>query len=152
MADDIITISAGAGAPDIAPGVYDVTLGAVSGVRTIYPQSGPNAGGEVQIRDWTFVLEDGTEVSGSASTASGPRSKTYAWVTALLGGQAPAPGAVVRLADLVGRGAIATIAAEPGGWPRITTLSARPQRRQAAAPPAPAARPAAPAGDDPLPF
>ena len=86
MTDDIITISAGAPASDLTPGVYKVTLTDISEPRTIFPQSGPNAGKEVQLRDWTFALEDGTEVSGSASTASGPKSKTFAWLTALLGG------------------------------------------------------------------
>jgi hypothetical protein len=86
MTDDIITISAGAPASDLTPGVYEVTLTDISEPRTIFPQSGPNAGKEVQLRDWTFALEDGTEVTGSASTASGPKSKTFAWLTALLGG------------------------------------------------------------------
>ena len=60
MTDDIITISAGAPASDLTPGVYEVTLVDISEPRTIYPQSGPNAGKEVQLRDWTFALEDGT--------------------------------------------------------------------------------------------
>ena len=67
MTDDIITISAGAPPSDLTPGVYEVTLTDISEPRTIYPQSGPNAGKEVQLRDWTFALEDGTEVTGSAS-------------------------------------------------------------------------------------
>ena len=92
MTDDIITISAGAPPTDLTPGVYEVTLTDISEPRTIYPQTGPNAGKEVQLRDWTFALEDGTEVTGSASTSSGPKSKTYAWLTALLGGTPPAVG------------------------------------------------------------
>ena len=92
MTDDIITISAGAPASDLTPGVYEVTLLDISEPRTIYPQTGPNAGKEVQLRDWTFALEDGTEVTGSACTASGPKSKTFAWLTALLGGTPPAVG------------------------------------------------------------
>ena len=92
MTDDIITISAGAPPTDLTPGVYEVTLTDISEPRTIYPQTGINAGKEVQLRDWTFALEDGTEVTGSASTSSGPKSKTYAWLTALLGGTPPAVG------------------------------------------------------------
>ena len=98
MTDDIITISAGAPATDLTPGVYEVTLLDISEPRTIYPQTGPNAGKEVQLRDWTFALEDGTEVTGSASTASGPKSKTYAWLTALLGGTPPAVGIEAEMA------------------------------------------------------
>ena len=109
MTDDIITISAGAPASDLTPGVYEVTLADISEPRTIYPQTGPNAGKEVQLRDWTFALEDGTEVTGSASTASGPKSKTYAWLTALLGGTPPAVGQSYPKSQLLGREALATI-------------------------------------------
>ena len=64
MTDDIITISAGAPPSDLTPGVYEVTLTDISEPRTIFPQTGPNAGKEVQLRDWTFALEDGSEVTG----------------------------------------------------------------------------------------
>src|SRR5574340_151354 len=82
----IITISPGAPAIDLTPGVYEVTVTAISEIRTIVPQAGPNIGKEVELRDWTFALEDGTEINASASTRSGPKSKQFAWVTALLGG------------------------------------------------------------------
>lgn len=162
MSDDIITISAGAPASDLTPGVYEVTLTDISEPRTIYPQTGPNAGKEVQLRDWTFALEDGAEVTDSASTSSGPKSKTYAWLTALLGGTPPAVGQSYPKSQLLGREALATIAIDEGGWAKIANLSARPKAR-AAAPAAaqPVAAPAAPArpvvaqpvaADDQLPF
>jgi hypothetical protein len=144
MTDDIITISAGAPASDITAGVYEVTLTDISEPRTIYPQTGVNAGKEVQLRDWTFALEDGTEVTDSASTASGPKSKTFAWLTALLGGTPPAVGASYPKSQLIGREALATIAIDEGGWPKIANLSARPKARTvqpvAAAPAAAPAR------------
>ena len=84
MTDDI-TITAGAPQIDIDPGTYEVTLIDISEPRTIFPQTGPNSGKEVTLRDWTFALEDGTEIRGSASTAAGPKSKTFSWMTALLG-------------------------------------------------------------------
>ncbi len=171
MTDDTITISAGAPASDLTPGVYEVALVDISEPRTIYPQSGPNAGKEVQLRDWTFALEDGTEVTGSASVASGPKSKTYAWLTALLGGTPPTVGTSYPKSQLVGREALATIAIDEGGWAKIANLSARPRARAPQAPvapaavPAPAAAPAVPvrrpvaqpvaqpvAADDSLPF
>ena len=133
MADDTITISAGAPASDLTPGVYEVTLVDISEPRTIYPQTGVNAGKEVQLRDWTFALEDGTEVTDSASTASGPKSKTYAWLTALLGGTPPAVGQSYPKSQLLGREALATIAIDEGGWPKIANLSARPRARAAPA-------------------
>lgn len=163
---DTITISSGAQV-DIEPGVYEVTLIAISEPRTIFPQSGPNAGKEVNLRDWEFALEDDTVIRGGASTASGPKSKTYAWLTALLGGTPPAVGQSYPKDQLIGRMALATIAIDESGWPRIANLSALPKAR-ATAPVAPepvveapvavaaapvrraAARPVA--GDDALPF
>ena len=126
MTDDIITITAGAPQSDIAPGVYVVTLTEISEPRIINPQSGPNAGKEVTLRDWTFALEDGSEVRGSASTASGPKSKTFAWLTALLGGTPPAIGQSYPRSQLLGRMALATISVDEGGWPKIANLSALP--------------------------
>ncbi len=129
MAEDMITISAGAAPSDIEPGVYEVTLVEISEPRTIFPQSGPNAGKEVQLRDWTFALEDGSTVTGSASTASGPKSKTFAWLTALLGGTPPVVGQAYPRSQLIGREALATIAVDDGGWPKIANLSARPKTK-----------------------
>jgi hypothetical protein len=153
MTDDTsITITAGAPATDLTPGVYQVTLVEISEPRTIYPQTGPNAGKEVQLRDWVFALEDGTEVTGSASTASGPKSKTYAWLTALLGGTPPTVGQSYPKSQLLGREALATITIDDGGWAKITNLSARPKARATAAeePGVAAAQPAV--ADDQLPF
>jgi hypothetical protein len=159
MTDDIITISAGAPASDITPGVYEVTLTDISEPRTIYPQTGANAGKEVQLRDWTFALEDGREVTDSASTSSGPKSKTYAWLTALLGGTPPTVGQSYPKSQLVGREALATIAIDEGGWAKIANLSARPRARAAgpvavAAPVTAPAQPvvAQPVAADDLPF
>ena len=144
MTDDI-TITPGSPQLDIAPGVYEVTLTEISETRTIFPQTGPNAGKEVTLRDWTFALEDGTEIRGSASTASGPKSKTFAWLTALLGGTPPQVGQSYPRSQLVGREALATISVDDGGWPKITQLSARPRARLAPAPVvAPVATPVAP--------
>lgn len=160
MTEDIITISAGAPASNLTAGVYEVTLTDISEPRTIFPQTGVNAGKEVQLRDWTFALEDGTEITGSASIASGPKSKTFAWLTALLGGTPPQVGASYPRSQLLGREALATITIDESGWPRIANLSARPKVRAASvaparvapAPVAPAAPAAAPVAPDELPF
>ena len=109
----------------------------ISEPRTIYPQTGPNAGKEVQLRDWTFALEDGNEVTGSASTASGPKSKTYAWLTALLGGTPPAVGQSYPKSQLLGREALATITIDEGGWAKIDNLSRCPGAPAAAPVPPP---------------
>ncbi len=157
MSDDMITITAGAQS-DVEPGVYEVTLVEISEPRTIYPQTGPNAGKEVTLRDWTFALDDGSAtVTGSASTASGPKSKTYAWITALLG-HAPEIGKTYPRSQLVGRGALATITVDEAGWARIANLSGLPKARAAKPEPeAPArraqvAQPVAAATGDDVPF
>lgn len=152
---DLITVSAGAAPSDVEPGVYEVTLVEISEPRTIFPQTGVNAGKEVTLRDWTFALEDGTTVVGSASTASGPKSKTFAWLTALLGGTPPVVGQPYPRSQLLGRAALATITVEESGWARITNLSALPKsmRAQPAAPTRrPQAQPVAAAAGDDLPF
>jgi hypothetical protein len=143
MTDDI-TITAGAQI-DIEPGTYEVTLTDISEPRTIFPKQGPNANKEVTLRDWTFALEDGTEIQGSASVASGPKSKTYAWMTALLGGTPPVVGQSYPRTQLIGREALATISIDDGGWPRIANLSARPKARTVnpVAAPRPVAQPVA---------
>lgn len=146
---DNITITAGAPQADIEPGVYEVTLTEISEPRTIFPQTGVNTGKEVTLRDWTFSLEDGTEIRGSASTASGPKSKTFAWLTALLGGTPPQIGQSYPRSQLVGREALATITIDEGGWAKIANLSARPKAR-AAAPVAPAPVVAAPVAVAPV--
>ena len=131
MTEDAITITKGAQS-DIEPGVYEVTLVEISEPRTIFPQTGPNAGKEVTLRDWTFALDDGSgTVTGSASTASGPKSKTYAWLTALLGGTPPEVGKTYPRSQLIGRGALVTVSVDEAGWPRIANLSALPKSRAA---------------------
>ena len=166
MTDDLITITAGAPQSDVVPGVYVVTLTDISEPRIINPQTGPNAGKEVSLRDWTFALEDGSEVRGSASTASGPKSKTFAWLTALLGGQPPVVGQSYPRSQLVGRMALATISVDEGGWPKIANLSALPASMATSTPPAgpvvapapkrpvarPVAQPVAVAAGEDLPF
>ena len=134
-----ITITAGAPALDIEPGAYEATLTAISEPRTILPASGPNAGQEVEILDWTFVLDGDEEIRGTTSLSSGPKSKLFAWMTALLGGKAPAIGAELSWTDdghvtlggeqLDGRMVNSTIAIAENGWPKITALSAIPAKR-----------------------
>lgn len=140
-----ITVKAGAPATDIEPGAYEVTLTGIEGPRTIFPQTGPNAGKEVEVLDWTFSTDEGAEVQGTTSLASGPKSKLYAWLTALLG-QAPAVGTTFEPGQLVGRTAIATIEVQESGWPKIANLSAMPRRKGAKA------APTAQADGDDLPF
>lgn len=121
-----------AGGPDIADGVYPVVLVKIEGPKTVTAQRGPNAGKDIDLFDWTFAVdavgtpEDGTEIEASTSTASGPKSKMFAWLTALLGGKAPAVGTKFEVGDLLGRSALATIRKDDNGWPRLENLGAMP--------------------------
>lgn len=125
-------VTVNAGGPDIPDGVYLVQLIKISDPKTVTAQRGPKAGEEVDLIDWTFQITqpgDGVheqELEASTSTASGPRSKMYAWLTALFGGVAPVVGASFKKSDLVGRYALATTRKDDTGWPRIENLGAAP--------------------------
>jgi hypothetical protein len=119
-----------AGGPDIPDGVYPVILTNIIGPKTVTAQRGPNAGQDIELFDWAFAIESGpyenTLISVSTSMASGPRSKMYAFLTALFNGKPPVIGTKFEKADLVGRSALATITKDDQGWLRITNLGALP--------------------------
>lgn len=145
----LITVSQGGPPPDkdIADGVYQVYLQKLEGPKTIIPKFGENAGKEVSIFEWLFVIEgsdyDNRDIQANSSTASGPRSKMYSWLTALLGGKPPAVGAGFEAKDLVGLRALATVSHGESGWPKLENLGAIPASLRPA-PAAPAATVAAP--------
>jgi len=123
------------GGPDIADGVYTVVLTAIDGPKSITPQRGPNAGQTVTIFDWTFEILDGdyggSTLRGTTSAASGPRSKMYAWLTALLGGTPPQEGRVLEEDELLGQVCLATVQRDDSGWPRIEQLAGLPAHMRA---------------------
>lgn len=148
-----INVSAGQNVPEgWADGVYPVILSEISDPKTVTAQRGPKAGQEIELLDWTFVIESGrfenTIVEASTSTASGPRSKMYGFLTALFGGVAPPIGTSLEKGDIVGRSALATIQLDDG-WLRIQNLSALPAA--GASQPAAAAPEAVPAAPEPAP-
>lgn len=128
--DAFITVNAGG--PEIPDGVYLVQLTKISDPRTVTAQQGPRQGEEVDLIDWTFTIDQpGSDlhdqvIDASTSTASGPRSKMYAWLTALLGGVAPVVNTSFRKSDLIGRYALATTRKSESGWPKIENLGAAP--------------------------
>lgn len=151
--DTFITVNAGG--PDIPDGVYLVQLVKIGDPRTVTAQQGPKTGEDVDLIDWFFMIDQpGTalhdvELDAATSTASGPRSKMYAWLTALLGGVAPQIGAGFKKSDLIGRYALATTRKNEAGWPKIENLGAAPAAllgaRIAQATGTPVQAPAAPA-------
>lgn len=145
-----------AGGVEIADGVYPVILTAITGPKLVTAQQGPNAGKEIELFDWTYAIdapgtpEHDTEITASTSTASGPKSKMFSWLTALLGGKPPAVGTKFEVTDLVGRAALATIRTGESGWPKLENLGAMPAamlgQRVAAATGAPSPDPRTVAG------
>jgi hypothetical protein len=115
--------------------VYTVVLTAIDGPKSITPQRGPNAGTTVVIFDWTFEILDGdyggSTLRGTTSAASGPRSKMYAWLTALLGGTPPQEGRVLQEDELLGQVCLATVLRDDSGWPRIEQLAGLPAHMRA---------------------
>lgn len=125
-------ITVNPGGPDIPDGVYLVQLTKISDPRTVTAQQGKFAGQDVDLIDWTFQIDQpgsplhDQELEASTSTKSGPRSRMYAWLTALLGGVAPQVGTGFKKSDLIGRFALATTRKDDNGWPRIENLGAAP--------------------------
>lgn len=148
--------------PDIPDGVYPVTLVDIKGPKTVTAQRGPKAGQDIALLDWEFAVEqigphDGVVITASTSTASGPRSKMYSFLTALFNGVAPAIGTGFEKDQLCGRRALATVKKDEAGWLRIENLGAMPASMisqrvaqatgapvKAEGAPAPAAAPTAP--------
>jgi len=129
MTDSFIEVVAGG--VDIEDGTYAVILSAIDGPKTIHPKSGPNAGEEVQIIDWIFNVDEpgedsGTEVRATSSTASGPMSKMFDFLTALRDGKPPAIGARIEKSNLIGRRALAKVGHNANGWARVESLTALP--------------------------
>jgi hypothetical protein len=145
-------ITVNASGPDIPDGVYPVVLADIVGPRTVTAQRGPKAGQDIDLYDWLFHVDqpgtkyDQQEISVSSSTASGPRSKMYAFLTALFGGVAPPVGSSFEKDQIIGRHALATLQKDEEGWLRIVNLGALPTNwGGAGTPAAQQAAPAAPA-------
>ncbi len=125
----LITVTQGAreGAFKGEDGVHAATLVAIEG-----PRSGVNkqTGEAYEAMDWVFAVDDAPDdaslVWASTSVASGPRSKMYGFLTALLGGKAPAVGQGFEAEDLVGRMALLTIRRDEEGWTRVETEPVKP--------------------------
>jgi hypothetical protein len=109
----------------VTPGTYPATCVSVEAV-TLDTADGPR-----DLLRWTFLVavsDDApeAEVDALSSRNTSPRSKPYAWVSALLGG-APEPGQRVRLADLAGRRCLVSIENDENGYPKVAGLVAPPR-------------------------
>lgn len=125
-------ITVGAGAQDIEPGTYPVTVTnvvqkTISGVISEYNPSGADQ----QVFEWSFNIDtdddEEIEVQGLTSTMTGPKSKLARFLAALLGPDALQPGAEFDLPDLVGKSALAKVGLNKNGYPRVEDLMAKPK-------------------------
>jgi len=127
-------ITIGGDAEDIPEGLYPGILDTIE-VR-------PGVQFEGDFRIWTVKLDNGSTVSGTSSTATGSRSKSYRWIKALLG-TTPTAGKSVKLSGLP---CTARVEHDAEGWPRLTDIL---PPSQSSAPPA---SDPSQAGGDTLPF
>ena len=116
---------------DVEDGVWPVILVELKDPRTIFTQRNPAPEG-VDVITWVFAIDDDagdrTVETISNAESSGPKSKTWGYLAALLG-RPPKEDEPFEKQDLVGRGALATIVHNEGGYPRITQLTAKPKQR-----------------------
>lgn len=81
-------------------------------------------GGRTYLRwRFTLALPDGSEskVSGITSTNSGPKSRAFGWITALLG-RTPRPGEVIDTETLIGRAATVEVGPDGNGYSTVLEL------------------------------
>lgn len=102
---------------DIAPGTYKAQL-----ERTEIKAGGSFGDGKFRVWHWLAdVNGEATPISDSTSLNTGPQSKAYARLTALLG---RAPVAGEKLEDPTGKTVLLTIGKKDNGFPRIDAVGA----------------------------
>lgn len=117
----------------VEPGTYEATL---IGLEDFQYDDGE---GNKTLRRWTFGLENEIDpegkpvtIDGVSSTATGPKSKAFGWLTALLN-RAPVTGETFTPSMLVGRGCMVTIELNAEGYSKVAAVVPQPRRRPAAA-------------------
>jgi hypothetical protein len=121
----LIKTSSGMPAIDIEPGTYPATL---VGVKQITIQVD---GDDKTMFEWTFDLGEGLELSGLTSLFTGPKSKTWKFLVALLGAENVKVDQDFDPADLIGKSALVTVEPNRNGYPRVTEVVAPPRTRRA---------------------
>ena len=107
----------------IDPGTYRGIVLSVEPAR-IETDEGPK-----DLLRWTFAVDvdgHGEEIDALSSRATSPRSKPYAWVTALLG-RIPEPGERLKLGKLAGLSALVSIELDDNNYPKVGGLMALPK-------------------------
>jgi hypothetical protein len=138
-----LTITVGTGVPDdqLPPGNYPATL------QSVVERSIEVKGENRDVFEWTFHVptqnDDGTPgdpiaISGLSSQMTGPKSKTAAFLVALLGPAAVQPGATFTMNDLVGKQCLIQTDLNDNGYAKVVgatplpvTAQVRPTNRAA---------------------
>jgi hypothetical protein len=108
-----MTFEISGGAPDIPPGTYKAQL-----EKTTVKTEGRF--GDFRLWDWLVEVEgELVPLSVSTSLNTGPRTNTFAWLTALLG-RAPSTGE--KLDDPTGKTVLLQISHKENGWPKIDAV------------------------------
>ena len=81
---------------------------------------------------WKFAVEvegEAYELEGTTSTATGPMSKAYGWLVAILGAPAVKGGSYIGPAALIGRECLVTIGMDKNDFPRVAAVTSMPKGR-----------------------
>jgi hypothetical protein len=144
----LITVSAGT--PAIPAGTYPATLISIVPKRMATAFTNNE---EQDFLEWTWQVEapdKDVEVTSLTSTATGPKSRIFEYLLALVGPEKAAVGAGFDEGDLVGRKVLVGTVVTDQGFAKIDKIVAAPRAR-AAAPTARVAQSTA-APEDDLPF
>ena len=119
------------GTPTVEDGTYPATL---IGLEDKQVPDRDNPEDNMTLRIWSFSLDaldsDGNpaEVEGISSTALGPRSKAYKWITALLGRKLE-NGEEIKRSMLLNRRCMVTVAANDAGYSKVADVVPAPKAK-----------------------
>jgi hypothetical protein len=113
--------------PEVAVGVYAAQCTGLRRVDYVDKITGEDR----TIIAWQFnvVVDDGDpmQLEGTTSMATGPASKAYGWIAALLGPAAVSPHARISASQLTGKTCLVTVGPDKNGWPKILEVTATPR-------------------------
>lgn len=124
MVTDELSITIGS---DVHPGTYPATL------VELEPFNVEVDGEDRPLYRWTFAIEDGeTEqtVEGISSRSQSPRGKAAGWIAALTA-DSDVLGKSFKKSDLIGREALISIEPDANGYPKVTSVVAKPKGKAA---------------------
>lgn len=148
-----LTISAGA-----KQGAYLEDDGAFAATLVTFERRGPFdskqpkfPGEQFHLFEWGFAIEDAPEdacmVWATSGESTGPKSKTFGYISALFGGKQPPVGTTLDIEkQLIGRMALVTVRKDEQGYMKVDAVTPLPKALQKST--APKAAKPAPVVDD----